>query len=435
MEWALAELTSQLEPEPEGGDGDFVDELNEEDAFDEDFESTDDDAQTGYEEQDVLDDESRARRKQKALQSRNLVGPSPGQRVPKRKRSEQEEPVAQLAPRHPSRQSTRAATILNTQELGTKLKDESERRVIVAKPQKSAQDAYKPQAELIKMALDMEETNISSHRNYLATEEARRTQATTIHRTHVNGPRIRWISRAERMKARHYYSGHYLSSWNSSGYGYYNHYQFLGQYSNPGSVSGLPYRYSPAGTSSSLYGSYPPSGPSSQNAPSSSCVAKDAMRHPTTPGFSQASGSAKGFDTTKAENYTPDTSATQVVQASSFKSSAPQYYFPGYYTPTPPPGPQSGSQSEKTWKHTMNYVIHQVADQEDDLSDQDPQSQSKGRSRKSSRNRKAKRKAVIPWEQHMSALFGNHADWGSMRVITRHRPPGEFVAFLNNLPR
>jgi hypothetical protein len=52
------------------------------------------------------------------------------------------------------------------------------------------------QAELIQRALDMEEKNITDHRNYLQEEEERRRKAKVV-RKGVEGPVLRWISKAE----------------------------------------------------------------------------------------------------------------------------------------------------------------------------------------------------------------------------------------------
>lgn len=55
------------------------------------------------------------------------------------------------------------------------------------------------QDELIARALDMEEGNIVEHRNYLTLEEEKRKRARLV-RTTVQGPRLRWISKSERVK-------------------------------------------------------------------------------------------------------------------------------------------------------------------------------------------------------------------------------------------
>lgn len=55
------------------------------------------------------------------------------------------------------------------------------------------------QAELIARALDMEEGNISEHRNYLTLEEEKRRRARVV-RTTVQGPLLRYISRKEEIK-------------------------------------------------------------------------------------------------------------------------------------------------------------------------------------------------------------------------------------------
>ena len=55
------------------------------------------------------------------------------------------------------------------------------------------------QAELIARALDMEEGNIKEHKNYLTLEEEKRKKARLVRET-VEGPLVRWISKAEKVK-------------------------------------------------------------------------------------------------------------------------------------------------------------------------------------------------------------------------------------------
>jgi hypothetical protein len=295
----------------------------------------------------------------------------------------------------------------------------------------------------MRAALDMEETNTNSHRNYLATEEARRSQATTIRRAYVKGPRIRWISRAERMKPHHFYSGQYSGSWNNTGYGLYNPYQFYGQH--PPGTPGLPLHSSPANRSPGWY--HPASGKETTFSISSSQRAKDLLLN-LPQQFQGPQAATTSRETYTIESYKHNPSPFSTVQAPqclyfSFlftrsssmrlatKTSPALFPYPGYYFPTT--ATQSGPQSQKSWRHTMNYVLHQTTEPDDELSDRDHVSQSRSRSRRSVRGLKTKRKTVIPWEQHMSALFGDHVDWCSMRVITRHRPPGEIRRFVVNL--
>ncbi len=57
------------------------------------------------------------------------------------------------------------------------------------------------QAELIARALDMEEGNIKEHRNYLTDEEEKRKKARLVRAT-VEGPLLRWVTKAEHIKVK-----------------------------------------------------------------------------------------------------------------------------------------------------------------------------------------------------------------------------------------
>ncbi|KAF8525111.1 YL1 nuclear protein-domain-containing protein [Hysterangium stoloniferum] len=95
------------------------------------------------------------------------------------------------------RQSTREATRMNTQELRSRLKDAYSRKAVVPKRPKEV-ERRRTQADLIAAALDTEEENIKSHREYLVVEEERRKKARVVKPTTV-GPKLRWRSRMENV--------------------------------------------------------------------------------------------------------------------------------------------------------------------------------------------------------------------------------------------
>ena len=279
------------------------------------------------------------------------------------------------------------------------------------KQPKQSQDIYKSQAYLIKMALELEESNIASHRNYLITEEEKRMQATTVHRSKVIGPRLRWISKGERMKPHHFYMGHQNSGfWNGAQYGY-----LLGQqlYQPQGSAP----RYYTNVAASQGEGSNREGIPNSTYTPSTSGKPADiSSKNPAHPvylgkSFADPAGSRNSEGVIGAKpDYT-------------------NFYYPNYnYVPNLLPL-QNTARTENSWKHTTNYIVHQLSDEE--LSDKESNPHSNGKVRKSNKPRKKKHKSNISWEQQMTALFGDHADWGSMRVITRHRPPGTIVPLIS----
>ncbi|KAI0324453.1 hypothetical protein GY45DRAFT_1262825 [Cubamyces sp. BRFM 1775] len=96
------------------------------------------------------------------------------------------------------RHSTRTHTVANTSATEIRAKDEVERKQSSAPKRVKSKTKAPTQEELIARALDMEEGNIEEHRNYLTIEEEKRRKARVV-RTSVNGPLLRWISKAEEI--------------------------------------------------------------------------------------------------------------------------------------------------------------------------------------------------------------------------------------------
>ncbi|CCM06488.1 uncharacterized protein FIBRA_08757 [Fibroporia radiculosa] len=95
------------------------------------------------------------------------------------------------------RQSRRMHTMLNTSATVNRMKDAEEKKSTLPKKVKTTIRAP-TQDELITRALDMEEGNIKEHRNYLTLEEEKRKRARLV-RTSIQGPLVRWISKAEEV--------------------------------------------------------------------------------------------------------------------------------------------------------------------------------------------------------------------------------------------
>lgn len=93
------------------------------------------------------------------------------------------------------RKSQRKSTVLSSQILHLRLKDAEERRAALPKRLKDTSANY-TQAELLARALDNEEGNIISHRNYLEDEEEKRKRARVVKRN-LSGPVLSWVSRIE----------------------------------------------------------------------------------------------------------------------------------------------------------------------------------------------------------------------------------------------
>lgn len=113
------------------------------------------------------------------------------------------------------RHSQRSHTMLNTSMTDLRIKDEMVKKVcssplLVAPvlittytqstlPRRTRIKIRPPtQDELIARALDMEDGNIKEHKNYLQLEEEKRKRARLV-RTAVEGPLLRWVSKAEKV--------------------------------------------------------------------------------------------------------------------------------------------------------------------------------------------------------------------------------------------
>ncbi|GJJ13860.1 hypothetical protein Clacol_008117 [Clathrus columnatus] len=224
MQAALAEMNVDELAQDAEEDVDFVVKVDEEDVFESDFASTEEEEADEEAGEKVLEEEERLARKaarQKAFKTpkiprrvafdtptphnddKNLQGPSStkprptrsnrrvslGQTIDAETGEVMETPLAK-------RQSTRESTRINRQELQSRLKDAENRRVSLTKRPPKEVKRRKTQADLIAAALDLEEENIKSHREYLAVEEERRRKARVVKPVTV-GPKVRWRSRIE----------------------------------------------------------------------------------------------------------------------------------------------------------------------------------------------------------------------------------------------
>ncbi|KZW00722.1 hypothetical protein EXIGLDRAFT_135813 [Exidia glandulosa HHB12029] len=212
MQAALAEMA--LEPEPVAEDDvDFVakDEGEDDDIYESDFKSTDDEADNAADGDKMADDEERREKRAARVKSvkyataRAIASGSGAPAEPRRKRDRRAPrrvsyvPVPAVADTGEAieRRTRRETTRVNTMETVSRAKESDERRVTVPVVKKARQPR-KTQAELLRAALDMEDTNTAAHRNFLRDEEARRARARLV-RPDVTGPRLRYVSRKERV--------------------------------------------------------------------------------------------------------------------------------------------------------------------------------------------------------------------------------------------
>ncbi|KAK7055451.1 YL1 nuclear protein-domain-containing protein [Favolaschia claudopus] len=216
MEAAMAEMELEVHTKDADDDVDFTNDKDEEDVFDEDFESTDEEAQENElaSESAAQEEDKRARKVARtrlekvtqAAHARNKAtfkpqleeaSPSKAKRRVSLGRAVDAATGKAIAERPTThRQSMRKHTILNTTLTETRLKRSEEKKALQA-PKKAVEVRKVSQAELIAQALDAEEGNIIQHRDYLKIEEEKRRRVRVVRPT-VEGPLLRWTSRGER---------------------------------------------------------------------------------------------------------------------------------------------------------------------------------------------------------------------------------------------
>ena len=253
----------------------------------------------------------------------------------------------------------------------------------------------KSQADLITAALDMEEDNIKSHRDYLVTEEERRRKARVIKPMTV-GPKLRWRSRVEDVSVTVYdpvpvYQSQ-RPSWTS------------------------PFAQAASSPLQNPYSVPPPSHPSSTNTtqaqhPPQAAQYPFAYGTANTQDVPTGSTPSASKETTQASPPTTQSYSNQYYQYSYYtpqaQSTHSQYqpYGPYYsYQPQPRPHlqlhPQAQIARKATEKQTKNYVELLVNEE---------------------------RPQIKPtWREMMNAVFGEHTDWDTVRVyVGKNRPIGE----------
>ncbi|KIJ45228.1 hypothetical protein M422DRAFT_779135 [Sphaerobolus stellatus SS14] len=216
MQAALAEMSVEELTHDAEEDTDFVSKVDEEDVFESDFASTDDeqeDEEAG--EKALEEEEKRARRAARAKPLKLPIAPQlkVSFAVPLAGEGESSTSQPRLKHRRVSlgaavdaetgqvletitRQSTREATRLNTREVRSRIKDAESKKVSTTPKKPKEKKRRMTQADLITIALDLEEENTKSHREYLAVEEERRKKARVL-KPATFGPKIRWRSRGQ----------------------------------------------------------------------------------------------------------------------------------------------------------------------------------------------------------------------------------------------
>ncbi|KZT68827.1 hypothetical protein DAEQUDRAFT_670793 [Daedalea quercina L-15889] len=423
MEAALAEFRAEDVGMDVEEDVDFVMERG--DAFESDFESTDEEAQA-QEELGVLEerkDWEDERRPRKASRSRldRVTAAAHERHKASFNPQLQEHGVAEhssvRAKRRVSvgsvinaetgevvegskRQSRRSHTMQNTSETAIRLKDAEEKKS--ALPKKAKTPMRTPtQHELIERALRMEEGNIKEHREYLSTEEEKRKKARLV-RTSVQGPLIRWFSKAEEVTVR-------VDPLPPPAPPSYTLTPVPYRYYVPPSQAASPSVASPFAANATPHRSFlhvsatyhadlqrstssasiplQPHSPSYAANPQAQYASPDAQSQPPTP-YGHSGGS-------QSASYQPPEQSSSVPYSQPTPYAYPHYYYHQQYT-QPHRAPSPAQPTERTEKVAKNYVVHELSQQE---------------------------RQQPPWHLTMKAMFGDHVKWEELRVYTSKGRP------------
>jgi hypothetical protein len=226
------------------------------------------------------------------------------------------------------------------------------------------------QAELISHALDNEEGNLVEHRDYLKLEEEKRKRARVV-RSVVEGPLLRWISKTEEIKVQVPAPQPQVSV---AAYGGYN-FGFGGASSYPPTFN---FPLPAIGTSTA---------PSIQP--------QDTVADQTPTAVTQT----YNFSASQTQNPNPSSLTVPAPTSSNPYMSYLRLAIPPAIPPPPPPPIEITQTVEK------NYVVHERAQYE-------------GVSKP-------------PWNDTMTAMFGNHVKWDALRVyVGKGRPLGMVSSFL-----
>ncbi|KAH9914868.1 YL1 nuclear protein-domain-containing protein [Fomitopsis serialis] len=423
MEAALAEFRAEDVGVDVEEDVDFVVEKDEQDAFGSDFESTDEEeAQedtNGLEERKAWEDERRSRKTARSKLDRVTAAAHARHKAtfnPQLEYQQTRERDGSKVKRRVSmgsvidaetgevvegtkRHSRRSHTMQNTSETASRMKDAEVKKSTVPKKAKTP-ERLPTQRELIERALKMEEGNIKEHREYLSTEEEKRKKARLV-RTAVQGPLLRWISKAEEVTVRveppppappSYTYAH-------AAYPYYPPPPPPPPQSTRSPASNAAprsYLHVSASYHADLQKSDPSATPQSQpqyptySADYHTQYSPPAPSHPQAPSSAPYTHPASQYASHPEPQQTPSTSYSQSAQYTH-----PYYYYHQQYA-QPQVAPSPAEPIERTEKVTKNYVIHELSQQE---------------------------KQRPPWHSTMKVMFGDHVKWEELRVYTSKGRP------------
>ncbi|KAL1668751.1 YL1 nuclear protein-domain-containing protein [Schizophyllum commune] len=279
------------------------------------------------------------------------------------------------------RHSSRAHTMQSTTATAIKLKDIARKKATQG-PRKRTEERSFTQAELIRRALDNEEGNVTEHRDYLKREEEKRRKA-RVAKQKLTGPLVRWVSRAEEVVTR-----------------------LPDPDAPPPPLPAPPQTHQPL-EDPHVYENY-----LSTSAPPSSALDVSLAELSTSSLYPFAgyypTPEARQPITSPSPYYKPHVyaqdsntagSSSQLLSASQATSPPMQLYLPTFNA-APSHGPPPTLEPptiEKREKVAKSYLVHEL-----------------GQSKDAAKPR---------WSETMSAVFGDHVEWTSVKAYTSTRRP------------
>ncbi|KAL1722750.1 YL1 nuclear protein-domain-containing protein [Schizophyllum commune] len=280
------------------------------------------------------------------------------------------------------RHSSRAHTMQSTTATAIKLKNIARKKATQG-PRKRTEERSFTQAELIRRALDNEEGNVAEHRDYLKREEEQRRKA-RVAKQKLTGPLVRWLSRAEEIVMR------------------------VPDPDAPPPSPPPPPLPAPSQTNQPPGGSHVYEGYSSTSAPPSSALdvslaELSASSHYPFAGHYPAPEPGQPT-TSPSPYYKPHVYAQDSGTSSHFLSTSPTtsasmqpYTLPSNAAPPSSLQPSVPPTIEKRERVAKSYLVHELGQGKD---------------------------AAKPrWSETMSAVFGDHVEWTSVKAYTSTRRP------------
>ncbi|KAL1682324.1 YL1 nuclear protein-domain-containing protein [Schizophyllum commune] len=284
------------------------------------------------------------------------------------------------------RHSSRAHTMQSTTATAIKLKDIARKKAIQG-PRKRTEERSFTQAELIRRALDNEEGNVTEHRDYLKREEEKRRKA-RVAKQKLTGPLVRWVSRAEEVVTR-----------------------LPDPDAPPPPLPAPPQTHQPL-EDPHVYENYP-----STSAPPSSALDVSLAELSTSSLYPFAgyypTPEARQPITSPSPYYKPHVyaqdsntagSSSHLLSPSRTTSSIPAYPLSSNATPSQAPRPPEVPTIEKREKVAKSYLVHEL-----------------GQSKDAPKPR---------WSETMSAVFGDHVEWTSVKAYTSTRRPNARIRHI-----